>query len=273
MGPRGLAYTLDDAAQGDAEFFGEALGRLFGEVFEDGLEFCTGLRGGDSGTKLQRAGKINVWILRYVKREINFAFAPFEAGRHDADDFISFVNELHFVADDVGVAAEIALPELVAENDDALRIFARRSIGGNQPAAFEGGDAEMVGRVGGKVDGLNVFGEVTVGGGQIPKIHAEDAFEGFGLAKLGHLGAGETGEAVVAGCVDQAKLHDAIGAGVGERIDEDGVDDAEDGASGSNAEGEGEDGGQREAGALAEFASGVAQVGRQRLHGHLAGNR
>src|SRR4029077_8718 len=173
----GPGVHLNYAAQGDAEFFGETLGGLFREVFEDGLEFCAGLRGGDSGTKLQCGGEINVGVLCDVKRDIDFAFAPLEAGRHDADDFVGFVNELHFAADDVGVAAEIALPELVAENYDELGILARRSIGGNQPTAFEGGDAEMVGRVCGEVDRLNVFGEVTIGGGQVPKIHAENAFE------------------------------------------------------------------------------------------------
>ena len=55
-------------------------------------------------------------------------------------------------------------------------------------------------------------------------------------------------------------------SGVGEWVDEDGVDDAEDGTGGADAEGEREDGRENEAGALAEFAGGVLEVGEERLH-------
>src|SRR5260370_16296 len=66
------------------------------------------------------------------------------------------------------------------------------------------------------------------------------------------------------------KLDGAADDGVRKRVDEDSVDDAEDGAGGANAESEGEDGGQREAGTLAEFAEGVAEIREQGLHEHLA---
>ncbi len=88
----------------------------------------------------------------------------------------------------------------------------------------------------------------------------------FGLAELLDLEAVESGVAGVAGLVEEAELHDAVGTGVGEGIDEDGVNDGEDGACGADAEGEGEHGGEDEAGALAKFASGVLEVGEDRLH-------
>ena len=94
----------------------------------------------------------------------------------------------------------------------------------------------------------------------------DDAFDGFGLAKLLDLRAVEAGVADVAGFIDEAELDHAVGAGVGEGIDEDGVNDGEDGACGADAEGEGEDGGEDEAGAFAEFASGVLEVGEEGLH-------
>ncbi len=48
--------------------------------------------------------------------------------------------------------------------------------------------------------------------------------------------------------------------GVGEGLDEGGVDEGEDGNAGSDAEREHEDGGDGEAGAAAELAEGVADV-------------
>ena len=71
----------------------------------------------------------------------------------------------------------------------------------------------------------------------------------------------EAGIPVVAGFVFQANFHHAIGPGIGERVDQDCVNHAEDGASSADAESEGEDCGQDEAGAFAEFARGILEVG------------
>src|SRR5260370_36329761 len=115
----------------------------------------------------------------------------------------------------------------------------------------------MIGRVRGNVHGLNIFGDVAIGGGEIPPVHGGDVFERLGLAKLINLRAVQARVPVTAGFIHQPNLHDALGPGVGEGVDENGVNDAEDGAGGADAESEGEDGGQGEAGALAEFAAGV----------------
>ena len=127
----------------------------------------------------------------------------------------------------------------------------------------------MVGSARGDVYGLNVFREVAVSGGQIPKIHANDAFDGFGLAKPIHLRATQAREPVIAGFVHQAKLHDAIGAWVRERVKQDRIDDAENGACGSDPESEGEDRSEGKARPLTQFAGGKAQIGTQGLHQHL----
>ena len=92
--------------------------------------------GSNSRAELQRSGEIDVRILRDSQREIDLSIAPFEPGRHHSDDLIGFVNELNFAANDVGIAQEISLPELITENYDALRLFTRRCIRGNQPAAL-----------------------------------------------------------------------------------------------------------------------------------------
>jgi hypothetical protein len=65
---------------------------------------------------------------------------------------------------------------------------------------------------------------------------------------------------IAAGFIFQAKLDDAIGAGIRKWIDQDGVNDAEDGAGSANTQSEREDGSEREVRAPSEFAGGIAKV-------------
>ena len=240
---------------------------VFGEAFEERLELGGGLGDGDAGFELEGDGLVDLWVLGELEREIERDVGPFEARRHDADDLVGLVDELDGAADDVGIAEVVALPEFVAEHDDGLRVVAEGGVGRDEPAAIECGHAPMIRIVGGDVGGLDVFGDVAVGGGEVPVVHADDAFDGFGLAELLDLRAVEAGVAGVAVFIEETDLHHAVGARVGEWVDEDGVNDGEDGACGADAEGERENGGQDEAGALAEFARGVLEVGEERLHG------
>src|SRR5216683_7907665 len=213
---------------------------------------------------------MDVRVLGYFQREIHVRRAPFETRWHYADDLVRLVNKLDGAADDVRVAHEIALPELIRQHHHRLRLLPRRRVGRNQPAPHQRANAPVIGRIRGNVHGLNIFGEIAIGGGEIPPVHGGDIFERLGLAKLINLRAVQARVPVTAGFIHQPNLHNALGPGVRKWIDEDGVDDAEDGAGGAYAESEGEDGGQREAGALAEFAEGVAEIGEQGLHEHLA---
>jgi hypothetical protein len=61
--------------------------------------------------------------------------------------------------------------------------------------------------------------------------------------------------------IEEIDDREAVGVAIGEGIDEYGVDDGEDSGGGADAECEGEDGGESEGGAFAEFAEGVAEVG------------
>src|SRR6266851_3870833 len=213
---------------------------------------------------------MDVRVLGYFQREIHVRRAPFETRWHYADDLVRLVNKLDSAADDFGVAHEIALPELIRQHHHRLRLLPRRCVGGDQPAAELRANAPVIGRIRGNVHGLNIFGEIAIGGGEIPPVHGGDVFERLGLAKLINLRAVQARILVTAGFIHQPNLHNAVGPGVRKGVDEDGVNDAEDGARGAYAESEREDGGQGEAGALAEFAEGVAEVGEQRLHKHLA---
>ena len=146
------------------------------------------------------------------------------------------MDQLNRAADHVGVAQVVALPEFVAEDDDGLSVLAERSIGGHQPAAHQSFCAPVIRVIWGEIGGPDIFGEIAVGGGEIPVVHAGDALDGLGLAELFQLGTVEPGVAIVAGCVEHAGFHEAIGAGVREGIDQNGVNDTEDGTCGGNAE-------------------------------------
>jgi hypothetical protein len=84
------------------------------------------------------------------------------------------VDELDLAAHDLGIAEEIPLPELITEDHDGLWLLSGRRVGRNQPAAFQSGHAPVIGSVRGKVGGLDVFGKIAVGGGEVPPIHGDD---------------------------------------------------------------------------------------------------
>ena len=69
-----------------------------------------------------------------------------------------------------------------------------------------------------------------------------------------------------AGIVPERELHHPIGAHVGEGIDQDAVDDAEDGARGAYPEGQREDRGEREPWAAAQFPRRITKIGDDRAH-------
>jgi hypothetical protein len=155
----------------------------------------------------------------------------------------------------------MALPETIAEDDDGGGRLARRRVGRNDPAAEQRGDAEMIRIVGVNDEAANVFRKVAVGRGGILVLESDDTLERFKPAHLGNFGTAETHRGIVPFRIAKIDDREAICVAVGVRIDEDGVDDAEDGGGGADAECEGEDGGDGEGGAFAKFAERVAEVG------------
>ena len=67
--------------------------------------------------------------------------------------------------------------------------------------------------------------------------------------------------------IEEVSAADAVGAGVGIGIDENGVDDAEDGGGGADAEGEGEDGEDGGEAGSGDETKGVTNIVRER-HTH-----
>ena len=183
----------------------------------------------------------------------------------DAEDGVGLVAERERGADNVGVAAELALPEAVADDDEVA------AVGGillrREGAAEDDGRAEEA-EVGFRdVDAVDLLrdgaGEVEAGTAEVV---GGDVLEDFGLfAPEIELGRGSAGPGAVGREVHH--LDDTVGVGIGEGLEEDGVDDGEDGGVGSDAERDGGDGGEGERRIGDEHAEGVAEVVAEIAHG------
>ena len=78
------------------------------------------------------------------------------------------------------------------------------------------------------------------------------------MLNLGRTGAGGLEQRAAATLVAELDVHHAVVVFVGIRVDEDAIDDAEDGGGRADAEGERENGGKGEAGGFAKLAKGEA---------------
>ncbi len=170
---------------------------------------------------------------------------------------------MDFAADDVGIAAEMVSPELVGKDDDV--IFAGDGFIGGEVAAEEGlffdHFVEIAGRHEGALDAFGAFAggdiEISVAGGA----HGlEDGI--FALPFQEVAGGGDVAFTGDFGPDD----HELAGMRVGERGEQRGVDDAEDGGVGADAQGQSEDGDCGEAGIFAEKAETKTKVAQQVGH-------
>src|SRR5581483_9071954 len=134
---------FDDAAQMDTEYVREIGGRLAREFLDDGLQLRISLRGADTGAKANGGGEISFRVCRDFLWNVNIGSAPEESGRHDADDLVVLVNKLKVPSEYSGVAAVIALPELIRQDDDPLRFLPVRRVGFDEPAPQHRRDTEL----------------------------------------------------------------------------------------------------------------------------------
>ena len=241
---------------------GEMLRSFFGELLDEGLEGGVGGFMGNSGLQSKSDIVGLDGILRNFQREVDVAVVPSEARGGDTDDGVVLVNQLQSLPEYCGVGVEVALPELVAEDGDGLRILAVDGVGGNEAAPEGGRNAHEVEAVGGHVDPLHVFGKIVAGDGETPIVGDEGIFDGGSDADALPLRGGQAESHVLTGLVANAHVDHAVWGSVRIRIHEDGVDDAEDRRGGADAKGEGEDGGESESGMVAELAEGEAEIGK-----------
>jgi hypothetical protein len=116
------------------------------------------------------------------------------------------------------------------------------------------------------VDAVDLFGD---GAGEVEAGSAEvvggDVLEDAGLCTpVVEFGGGSAGPLPVGLGIEE--LNDAVGVGIAEGLEEDRIDDGEDGGVGSDAEGESGDGGEGECRVGDEHAEGVAEVAEEIAH-------
>ena len=181
-----------------------------------------------------------------------------EAGRHDADDGDAAPADLDLAPEDRRVAAEAALPEVVAEDDDARPVRAVLLLA--EAAAERRGDAEDREDVAPDVSRADAL-RLSRAAGEHRRAVGEEADVGEGA---------DPGPVRLPLVVGEPRLieplprapddGDALRAPPGKRGQEDALHDAEERRRGADAEGEGEGGDDGEARAAAERAGGEAGV-------------
>ena len=172
------------------------------------------------------------------------------------------VVHLDDAADDVAIAGEGSLPVLMAQHERRRRIVP--VVLGTEGSPEQGSDAER----------LEVVPRHDAGGDPLRLIASEQdevhvvvlddgierrrqAFDVFDI---------EQGEAGVVDVVARLLQEDEVlAAGIGQRLQDDRVDDAEDGSVGANPERHRDDDGEHVAGLLAQAAHGIADVLSERF--------
>ncbi len=233
------------------------------DIRADGVHLRAGLLQAHAGLELaHRAEPVEVaghvgGLERQRLPDLGEGAVEHGAAGHDAGHLIGFVIEADGLADDGWVPAELALPEGMTQHYDF--VFAELVFVGAEGAAERGANAQNVEVVGRDAHATQQGWLAGAGQGRGPAALGRHVFEN--LVLLDPVQIVEGGDAVGAAVGPLLQhAHDALGIGVGERVEQDRVDEAEDGRIGADAEGEGEKGDKSEAGALEQSAGGVTQV-------------
>ena len=179
-----------------------------------------------------------------------------ERRRHHADDVVAAAVELERLADDVGPGGEAAPPEGIAEHDDVAP--SRIVVALEQRPAERRRRAQHREVSGRELLADDAFG--PIGAGDRERAIPVD------LHRVEERGLLPPGVEVEAGALRVAALlavpggdpDQAVGVAVGQRRQQDAIDEAEDGEVGADAEGDGGDGGGGEPRTAEEGAKGGA---------------
>jgi hypothetical protein len=138
--------------------------------------------------------------------------------------------------DDVGIAAEMALPEAVIKNSN--RVAAALSIGGLDVAAEKRPHAKESPGIFREVDARDVFRQSSVSNLHVPCVIAKRRINRGGKAQVIKLcfAEGNKLKPVRMFLVETEEVHDAVGVGVRKRVQQDGVDEREHRRGGADAE-------------------------------------
>jgi hypothetical protein len=154
----------------------------------------------------------------------------------------------------------MALPELVIEHCDLSA--GALIVKGLDAAAKQRMYAEEAAGVSSEIDDKSIFRDSAAGDFHVVCVEAEHALNGRRLTQGFELLLRDREPARVVWMllVDEDRVHDAVRVGVGEGVEQHGVDEREHCGGGADAEGERENGDGGEAGIAAQSAEAVADV-------------
>ena len=186
-----------------------------------------------------------------------------EAARQDSDDLAAPAVQGHDPAECFGVAAEPALPEIVADHGrPRARVAAAAGVLGAKAAPVRRRDAQRLEEVGGRDDAGDPLHLAAVRAEVEERLRVgRHALEGLALACRVAVVRRRHDVAVLADARDAVPHdHQAIGFAVRQRPQQHRVDDAEDGRVDADAERQRRDGDEGEAGLAQQRADAVAEV-------------
>ena len=226
-----------------------------------------GIEAGDSKEIVAAAGFLALTVGALGGPEVSgLGGREVEIARENTNDGGWLVVEDDGLSEDVAASGETALPGGVADEGDSGG--GELAVGGAEIAAKDGRDAEGAKEGGG--DAGAVGGLRAIGGSQheaVGRVDVEGLEDGVAALVIDVVEPGEM-KARAEG-VGFVKDDEAGGVLIRQRADKRGVDEAEDGDAGGDAEGENQNGGEGEAGILAELAEGEAKVLPQGFRGRL----
>ena len=183
-----------------------------------------------------------------------------KTGAHDSDDGERTFVEVDGAADEMGIGAEAAAPEFFADDRDGRG--AGPAVLGNEGAAQERRHLQDVEEPGGNNGGVRDERFAAAGDGEIVLLisgqFGEHAVLRAHVLEIHIRNAGEIHSFLRLGLEHNDEL---IGRGVRQWLEQNSVDDAEDGGVRADAESEGENRNRGEAEILAHHAERVTRVG------------
>jgi hypothetical protein len=175
------------------------------------------------------------------------AAGKIELFRHYAHHVVHFAAEVHALAQHVAAAAEAPLPQPVAQNHHMMRPELVFLLG--KRAAQRGLRVQHVEKVGGDAEGAQPLRLAEAGIVHVVVRAGGNAGEGVIVVAVGLVIAGRDGKLGKSKLeIALADLHQLVSFVKVQRLQKHGINDGEDGAVGADAEGESQDGDEREAG-------------------------
>src|SRR5471030_2932136 len=213
----------------------------------------------------QRHGPPQLYVFA-VRQRVVIAAHVLNARRHDAQYLVGRSGQGQRTADDVRVAAHAALPETIAQDDGLSGAF--QFVARLKGAAQKRSEAQGFEEPGGDSHGLETLGLVADGEVEIlAEVESNFRENLVADAEIQEVSRGHR-EVVPLG-PDAEDADQAIRLRIGQRLEQDAIDHAENGAVAADGKRQNEHRNRRETGVLTQGAKSVMKVLPQIVHRRL----